>query len=118
MHNLKDPNSRPGRWKIKLSEYDYDIIYKPGKINSNADALSSNPCDILNKGIEGALSLSSGEWAAASAGPSPAIGLTGMVCALADKDLSSEELENLVEHVFLSRGVLDATNEEMNCDEL
>ena len=29
LHNLKDPNSRLGRRKVKLSEYDYEIIYKP-----------------------------------------------------------------------------------------
>ena len=45
LHNLKDPNSRLGRWKIKLSEYEYEIVYKPGKINANADALSRNPYD-------------------------------------------------------------------------
>lgn len=45
LHGLKDPVSRLARWKIKLSEFDYEIIYKPGRINSNADALSRNPCD-------------------------------------------------------------------------
>lgn len=28
------------RWRLKLEEYDYHIEYKPGKVNSNADALS------------------------------------------------------------------------------
>ncbi|KAL0098832.1 hypothetical protein PUN28_020777 [Cardiocondyla obscurior] len=37
------PTSRLARWRIKLSEYEYEIIYKPGKINANADALSRNP---------------------------------------------------------------------------
>lgn len=43
LHNTKDPTSKLMRWKIKLNEYDYDITYKPGRINSNADALSRNP---------------------------------------------------------------------------
>ena len=38
--NVKDPNSRLVRWRLKLLEYDYEIVYKQGKINTNADALS------------------------------------------------------------------------------
>ncbi|XP_046393726.1 uncharacterized protein LOC124161448 [Ischnura elegans] len=38
--NVKDPSSRLMRWRIKMEEYDYEIIYKKGKLNSNADALS------------------------------------------------------------------------------
>jgi hypothetical protein len=38
--NLKEPNSRLTRWKIKLSEYDFSVIYKKGISNTNADALS------------------------------------------------------------------------------
>lgn len=37
---VKDPSSRLLRWRIKLEEYDFDINYKPGKSNTNADALS------------------------------------------------------------------------------
>lgn len=40
LFNVKDPGSRLVRWRLTLEEYDYDIIYKPGKINHNADALS------------------------------------------------------------------------------
>jgi hypothetical protein len=40
LFNLKEPGSRLVRWRLKLEEYDYEIEYKPGKINSNADALS------------------------------------------------------------------------------
>lgn len=35
--------SRLARWRIKLSEYDYEIVYKKGIANCNADALSRNP---------------------------------------------------------------------------
>ena len=30
------------RWRIKISEFDYKIVYKKGKLNSNVDALSRN----------------------------------------------------------------------------
>jgi hypothetical protein len=40
--SVKDPGSRLLRWRIQLEEYDYEyeIVYKPGTQNSNADALS------------------------------------------------------------------------------
>lgn len=38
--SLKEPNARLTRWKLKLSEYDFTVIYKQGKHNTNADALS------------------------------------------------------------------------------
>jgi len=38
--NVKDPSSRLLRWRLQLEEYDYDIVYKPGTRNTNADALS------------------------------------------------------------------------------
>ena len=46
LYKLKDPVSRLGRWRVELFEYDYNIVYKPGKINCNADALSRNPYNI------------------------------------------------------------------------
>lgn len=38
--NLKEPNSRLTRWRLKLSEFDFTVIYKQGRCNTNADALS------------------------------------------------------------------------------
>ena len=38
--NVKDPSLRLLRWRLKLEEYEYDVIYKPGRRNTNADALS------------------------------------------------------------------------------
>lgn len=40
LFSIKDPGSRLARWRLKLEEYDYEIFYKPGKINKNADCLS------------------------------------------------------------------------------
>jgi hypothetical protein len=38
--NIKEPNSRLVRWRLRLEEYDYTITYEKGKLNTNADALS------------------------------------------------------------------------------
>ena len=34
------------RWKMKIAEYDFDVVYKAGKTNVNADASSRNPIDL------------------------------------------------------------------------
>jgi hypothetical protein len=38
--NVKDPSSRLTKWRLKLEEFDYRVVYKPGIRNTNADALS------------------------------------------------------------------------------
>lgn len=38
--SLKEPSSRLVRWRLKLEEFDYEVEYKKGKNNTNADALS------------------------------------------------------------------------------
>jgi hypothetical protein len=38
--NGKNPGSRLLRWRIQLAEYDYEITYRRGSQNTNADALS------------------------------------------------------------------------------
>lgn len=43
LHSVKDPSSRLWKWRNKLAEYDYEIRYKVGLSNRNADALSRNP---------------------------------------------------------------------------
>jgi len=43
LNSVADPTSRLMRWKLKIAEYEYEIKYKPGKKNKNADALSRNP---------------------------------------------------------------------------
>jgi len=42
LFSVNDPGSRLIRWKLKLEEYDYEIIHKAGWANANADALSRN----------------------------------------------------------------------------
>lgn len=48
LFNLKNPNSRLIRWRLRLDEYDYEIKYKRGKQNVNADCLSRPPIAELN----------------------------------------------------------------------
>ncbi|XP_076301613.1 uncharacterized protein LOC143219562 [Lasioglossum baleicum] len=43
LHSVKDPTSRLMKWKLRLLEYDYQVVHKSGKTNKNADALSRNP---------------------------------------------------------------------------
>jgi len=38
--NVKDPGSRLLRWRIQLAEYNYEISYRRGSQNTNADAIS------------------------------------------------------------------------------
>ena len=42
-----DNNTRVQKWRLKLSDYEFDIVYQPGKQNANADALSRNPVEIF-----------------------------------------------------------------------
>lgn len=46
LFNVKDPGSKLVRWRLKLEEYDYEIAYKPGRLNSNADTLSRIPSNV------------------------------------------------------------------------
>lgn len=42
LFNINDLGSRLIRWRLKLEEYDYEIIHKVGWTNANANALSRN----------------------------------------------------------------------------
>jgi hypothetical protein len=38
--SVKDPSSRLLRWRLKLEEYEYEVVYKKGSSNTNANAFS------------------------------------------------------------------------------
>lgn len=63
--NLKEPNSRLTRWRLKLAEFNYTIIYKKGKSNTNADALSR--VEIFNENASMIVNLPDTESCAISA---------------------------------------------------
>lgn len=44
--NLKTPNSRLVKWRLQLTEFDFDIKHRPGRQNVVADALSRITNDI------------------------------------------------------------------------
>lgn len=47
LYSLKEPNSKLTRWRLRLQEYDFEIKYKNGKQNTNADALSRIKLNVL-----------------------------------------------------------------------
>ena len=50
--NIPRPSGKLARWGMALQELDLEILYRPGKGNSNADALSRSP--LPEAGGEGA----------------------------------------------------------------
>lgn len=49
--NVKDPNSRLMRWKLRLSTYEFEIIHTKGKDNKVADYLSRSEPAIVDESI-------------------------------------------------------------------
>lgn len=43
---LKDPTARLKKFYLKLRDFEFDVIYKEGRMNYVADALSRNPSDL------------------------------------------------------------------------
>lgn len=50
LQSIKEPSSKLFKWKTRLAAYDFEIIYKKGSLNTNADALSR--VEILNNNEE------------------------------------------------------------------
>lgn len=40
LHNMKDPHGRLARWSLKLQQFDFEIVHRPGKCNVVPDTLS------------------------------------------------------------------------------
>ena len=47
--NHKEPSSRLMRWALLLQEYNFEILYRPGKKHSNADTLSRIPINAISE---------------------------------------------------------------------
>ena len=45
LYNFKDPNGRLVQWILALQEYDFDVKYRSGNLNTFADALSRLPVE-------------------------------------------------------------------------
>ena len=39
------PNGKLARWLLRLEEFDYEVIHKPGHLMQHVDALSRAPVD-------------------------------------------------------------------------
>ena len=42
--NFKKPEGQVARWIEMLSTYDFQVVFRPGRVHSNADPLSRRPC--------------------------------------------------------------------------
>ncbi|POS82904.1 hypothetical protein EPUL_005150, partial [Erysiphe pulchra] len=85
LYKIKEPNSRLIRWKLKLDEFDFNIVHKKGKENKVADALSR--VEINNRENENSL-LSEGDLDIEIASILPNVNELPV--------LTDEELENIL----------------------
>jgi len=61
LFNVNDSGSRLIRWRLKLEEYDYEIIHKAGRANANADALARESRELENSKFDETLHTCRGE---------------------------------------------------------
>ena len=40
LYKVKDMNAKLGRWELQLQNYNFEVVYREGKSNKNADAIS------------------------------------------------------------------------------
>ena len=52
LHNFREPEGQVARWLELLSEYNFQVIHRPGLQHRNADALSRSPCKQCGQGEE------------------------------------------------------------------
>ena len=45
LKTLKAPEGQLARWLGRLEGYNYEVVYRPGRIHANADSLSRRPCE-------------------------------------------------------------------------
>ncbi|MGL4483015.1 MAG: RNase H-like domain-containing protein, partial [Lactococcus garvieae] len=51
-HRGRVKNDKILRWKMELAPYSFDVVYRPGKLNQAADALSRSCCGALLTGSD------------------------------------------------------------------
>ena len=44
LQNFREPEGQLARWLERLQEYDFELVHRPGRQHSNADAMSRMPC--------------------------------------------------------------------------
>ena len=46
LRTFKDTVGQVARWLVQIAEYDFEIVNRPGKQHTNADALSRYPLQV------------------------------------------------------------------------
>ncbi|MES9883153.1 MAG: RNase H-like domain-containing protein [Sedimenticola sp.] len=49
MKNLKGPEGQTARWLQYLESYNLNLSHRPGRLHTNADALSRRPCNVCQR---------------------------------------------------------------------